>query len=650
MEYTVEGVQVHENPSGLLITSIEGLGPGKATINKTDLPTSDGVVVNSVRLSEKNIVIHGKFLNSPSIEDARILSYRMFPIKQKVTFLIETDNRTATIVGYVESNEPLIFSDSSEVQISIVCESAYFTGKEINVSLPHQEAEELLYAGDADNGMEIHIKNKHIGLPSNRDTRISNISVSNTAHDNTLSEIKVNTENLANYVENTSPTDLFHTACSFAFGETEGERFIGDISSPTDDVIHNLSALRPIIINDELHYFTLYNRESIRHYKYDDDKGMIVRLPDATYNGERSEYIYCTFEGPTANWSWGTIKWNWLLNYNGNIYLYVSPYVSGNTENQLVYEHHAMFRYDVDRNEFVDLPESYFIPTKYDTSSIFVNGKCWFGNTLVRLNGRVYAFISTKDLTGSVANPYIETTYIYEFTGDSWVLHSSSPLGYEEAIYNKSFTGSTAVEYHGKVHLMVYEKDYVCHYTWDGEVWERTKDNIRYPFTMLNNGVVLHDNLYYLCGDKLYRYDEDTDDFIAVRTLPGITYSNDYGSYGYEGPLIAYKDVLFCAGSNTSYPMHSEEEARQYLYYTEAPNNTSLVANDEIVISTYKGNKTINFYRNGVKHNILNLIDKNSKWMQLCIGVNKFEHSEDIDGDVEALEITIKSHELYEGV
>ena len=111
--------------SGFVVMSVSGLGPGKGTINATESSTIDGAVYNSARLSSRNIVLSLKFLGD-SIEDVRQRSYRYFPIKGKVTLLIETDNRTSEIEGYVESNEPDIFSKEEGTEISIVCPNPYF--------------------------------------------------------------------------------------------------------------------------------------------------------------------------------------------------------------------------------------------------------------------------------------------------------------------------------------------------------------------------------------------------------------------------------------------------------------------------------------------------------------------------------------------
>lgn len=96
--------------SGFIIKSVTGLGPGKANINTTEIATNDGSLFNSSRMPSRNIVISLAYMWKDSIEDVRQLSYKYFPIKKKLTMLIETDNRQAEIEGYVESNDPTIFA------------------------------------------------------------------------------------------------------------------------------------------------------------------------------------------------------------------------------------------------------------------------------------------------------------------------------------------------------------------------------------------------------------------------------------------------------------------------------------------------------------------------------------------------------------
>lgn len=187
--------------SGFLITKIEGLGPAKANINLTELTGSDGSTFNSARLDERNIVISAALLMEPTIEAVRLKSYKFFPIKKKITLKIETDTRKVRIDGYVESNEPDIFSENESIDISIICPNPYFydddnSGKQVTVfygldpsfefpfsnesttqpllefgNIQNYTEQTVYYEGDADTGIVITMY--AIG-------EVSNISIYNT--------------------------------------------------------------------------------------------------------------------------------------------------------------------------------------------------------------------------------------------------------------------------------------------------------------------------------------------------------------------------------------------------------------------------------------------------------------------------------------
>ena len=112
--------------SGFIIKNIEGLGPVKANINFKELATNDGAIDNSARLSSRNIVMSLQFMESPTIEETRLKSYKYFPIKRNIKFLIETDSRICETIGRVETNVPTIFSNAEGCQISILCPNPYF--------------------------------------------------------------------------------------------------------------------------------------------------------------------------------------------------------------------------------------------------------------------------------------------------------------------------------------------------------------------------------------------------------------------------------------------------------------------------------------------------------------------------------------------
>lgn len=115
--------------SGLIIESITGIGPENATVNIAEISTKDGGIFNSARKETRNIVMNLKFTetkDAPTIEDVRHKTYKYFPLKRKIFVSFLTDNHELCVDGYVESNEPDIFSKDEGCQISILCPDPYF--------------------------------------------------------------------------------------------------------------------------------------------------------------------------------------------------------------------------------------------------------------------------------------------------------------------------------------------------------------------------------------------------------------------------------------------------------------------------------------------------------------------------------------------
>lgn len=112
--------------SGLIVQSIEGLGPTKATINTGETATMDGSLFNSARASNRNIVITLALMFAPTVEDSRQKIYKYFPVKKRIRLDFETDRRSVYTYGYIESNEPAIFSSQETVQISVICPDPFF--------------------------------------------------------------------------------------------------------------------------------------------------------------------------------------------------------------------------------------------------------------------------------------------------------------------------------------------------------------------------------------------------------------------------------------------------------------------------------------------------------------------------------------------
>lgn len=133
---TLEMVLNNPRSSGFIIKNITGIGAGQANINISEMATTDGGEFNSARVSPRNIVFDIQFLldgTEASIERYRRRSYRYFPLKKNVKLRFTTDNGNRLIEGYVESNEPNIFSNEEDTQISIMCPDPYFYDESMSI-------------------------------------------------------------------------------------------------------------------------------------------------------------------------------------------------------------------------------------------------------------------------------------------------------------------------------------------------------------------------------------------------------------------------------------------------------------------------------------------------------------------------------------
>ena len=186
----------NENTSqGFAVTSVTGLGPGKATVNSSELVTIDGAEFINARLPKRTIKIdlrllpityekNGKIIDE-SVADIRRKSYRYFPIKEKVKLIFNNieyrrdpnhkyrsipEQKSYYIEGIVEQNEPNIWSKEESSTIQIVCMDPYFKDvntqkKSFNDVIPRfhyesyvidSEGKTPLYPGWVDPDMDLH--------------------------------------------------------------------------------------------------------------------------------------------------------------------------------------------------------------------------------------------------------------------------------------------------------------------------------------------------------------------------------------------------------------------------------------------------------------------------------------------------------------
>lgn len=198
--------------SGFAIENIQGLGPVKANIITTNMANLDGVIFNSARANYRNIIFSLIFVGISSIEDDRMNSYKYFPLKKKVKIIVKTDQRECECTGYVESNEPNIFSKTEKTTISIICPDPYLysvTEKQVRFSATNplfefpfsnestsqrlikfgdyqaKKRESVEYLGDFQTGLNI---NMHILGP------VTDITL---YHINTNTRLKIDTAKIA---------------------------------------------------------------------------------------------------------------------------------------------------------------------------------------------------------------------------------------------------------------------------------------------------------------------------------------------------------------------------------------------------------------------------------------------------------------------
>ena len=111
--------------SGFRVLSIDGLGPPKGDIFVNEVAALDGGMYNSARANQRNIVFLLEFVANPSVERTRQLTYKHFPLKERVKIVVNTTEKSVYTYGFVESNEPDIFRERERATISVLCPDSW---------------------------------------------------------------------------------------------------------------------------------------------------------------------------------------------------------------------------------------------------------------------------------------------------------------------------------------------------------------------------------------------------------------------------------------------------------------------------------------------------------------------------------------------
>jgi hypothetical protein len=145
------------------IRNIDGLGPVKADINTSPLGSIDGESYAGSSVGGRNIVLtiglKPDWLGwSPEALRRKLDNY--FMPKKRIALLIDTESLSGMYIrGYVESNEPNIFSKDPEIQISIICPEPYFRDSFATLLNGTTTDDDIgiNYTGTVDAGMQVGV-------------------------------------------------------------------------------------------------------------------------------------------------------------------------------------------------------------------------------------------------------------------------------------------------------------------------------------------------------------------------------------------------------------------------------------------------------------------------------------------------------------
>jgi len=130
---------------------------------------------------------------------------------------------------------------------------------------------------------------------------------------------------------------------------------------------------------------------------------------------------------------------------------------------------------------------------------------------------------------------------------------------------------------------------------------------------------------------------------IQIKTEGVITYYGDA-----EIGVTIYIHAIGPANNINIYNTETREVMKIDTGKLQKLTGKGIVASDDIVINTSKGDKSITLIREGVSYNILNCLDKNTDWFTLAKGDNIFAFT--ADSGVTNLQFRIENKVIYEGV
>lgn len=130
---------------------------------------------------------------------------------------------------------------------------------------------------------------------------------------------------------------------------------------------------------------------------------------------------------------------------------------------------------------------------------------------------------------------------------------------------------------------------------------------------------------------------------IKIKTTGVVTNTGDA-----DVGMMIYIHAADKATNITIYNIETKESMLIDTTKIEKMTGSGLIAGDDIVINTKKGEKSITLIRDGVSYNILNCLDKNTDWFTLAKGDNLFGFT--TEEGISNLQFRIENEVIYEGV
>jgi len=159
------------------VRNIDGLGSVKADVNTTPRATP-GESFSGTNVGNRNIVLTlglNPDWNDWTFSRLRRFLDKFFMPQQKIRLVFETmEFSPVEISGYVEGNEPNLFSKDPEHQISIICPDLYFRSVDpVNISFGRSDEDPtpIEYEGNVETPIAVRIE-KLFGDPGADPTNI----------------------------------------------------------------------------------------------------------------------------------------------------------------------------------------------------------------------------------------------------------------------------------------------------------------------------------------------------------------------------------------------------------------------------------------------------------------------------------------------